>query len=90
MLVEGNAHRFGLRVPDHVGQAFLEDAEGRGGPVTIQVQIDRRNRDLAGDAIASGKVVCLPFNGGRQAKVIQDSRTQPAADRAHRLDAIPD
>ena len=90
LLVVGNAHRLGLRVPDNVGQALLEDAEGRGGPVPIQVQIDRRNRDLAGDTIARGKLVCLPFNGGRQAQVIQNAGAQPATDIAHRLYTIID
>ena len=36
-LAQVNAHRLCLRVPNHVGQALLEDSEGRSGPVTIQV-----------------------------------------------------
>ena len=75
---------------DNVGQALLDDAEVRVGAVAIQVQIDRQNRDLVGDAVARGKFVGLPFIGGGQAEVIQHTGAQPATDSAHRVDAVAD
>ena len=77
-------------MPDHVGQTLLKNSESRGGSIPIQMQIDRGNRDLAANSIASRKLAGLPFNRSRQAKVVQDSRPQPAAYRAHGIDAIID
>ena len=70
-LAQGNVHRLCLRVPDHVGQTLLENSESRGGSITIQVQIDRGDRDLAANTIARSELAGLPFNRCRKAKVIQ-------------------
>lgn len=36
-LAQRDAHRLCLRMPNHVGQALLEDSECRSSPVAIQV-----------------------------------------------------
>ena len=71
--------RLCVRMSNHVGQALLEDPEGSRSSITIQVQVNGRNGDLAANAISRGKLARLPFNGCRQAKVIQYTRSQSAA-----------
>jgi len=46
-LAQGYTHRLCLRVSDNVGQTLLENSESRSGSISIQVQIDRWNGDLA-------------------------------------------
>ena len=77
-------------MPDHVGQTLLKNSESRGGSISIQVQIDRWNRDLATNIIAGSKLGGLPFDGCCKPQVVQYSRTQPTAYPSHRFNAIID
>ena len=82
---EVDVHARSARMPRHVGEDLLEDAERRGRHVDVELGGLRRQLRAAADAGALLEILRLPADRRHEAHVVEHLGPQAGGDLAHRL-----
>jgi hypothetical protein len=72
---EAHGHACRFRVPRHVGERFLQDAEDGGRAISIQGQFIDPDVEFMRQTCARSEVLDIPFDRGNQAQVVEYRRS---------------